>query len=104
MGSFGEAPKGNSKAGEKIFKTKCAQCHAVEKSGGHKQGISLFCELGWVVVNSSTDQWIRFIRFQTRCMRTLYVAYVYLITQLKVLQEHPPSKCRRSDSAPRTSA
>ncbi len=38
MGSFGEAPKGNAKSGEKIFKTKCAQCHAVEKAGGHKQG------------------------------------------------------------------
>jgi cytochrome c len=38
MGSFGEAPKGNAKSGEKIFKTKCAQCHVVEKAGGHKQG------------------------------------------------------------------
>ncbi|KAH8959790.1 hypothetical protein BDL97_06G095700 [Sphagnum fallax] len=41
MGSFGEAPKGNAKSGEKIFKTKCAQCHAVEKAGGHKQGPNL---------------------------------------------------------------
>ena len=39
MASFDEAPPGNSKNGEKIFKIKCAQCHAVEKSGGHKQGI-----------------------------------------------------------------
>ncbi len=31
--------KGNEKAGEKIFKTKCAQCHAVEQSAGHKQGL-----------------------------------------------------------------
>ena len=23
--------------GEKIFKTKCAQCHVAEKGGGHKQ-------------------------------------------------------------------
>lgn len=38
MATFAEAPKGNDKAGEKIFKTKCAQCHAVEKSAGHKQG------------------------------------------------------------------
>lgn len=38
MGSFGEAPKGNAKSGEKIFKIKCAQCHAVEKATGHKQG------------------------------------------------------------------
>jgi cytochrome c len=38
MATFAEAPKGNEKAGEKIFKTKCAQCHAVDKAAGHKQG------------------------------------------------------------------
>ena len=38
MASFDEAPAGDSKAGEKIFKTKCAQCHTVEKGAGHKQG------------------------------------------------------------------
>lgn len=54
MGSFGEAPKGNSKSGEKIFKTKCAQCHAVEKAGGHKQGMYvLFCKL--IVVCTHID-------------------------------------------------
>jgi hypothetical protein len=49
--NWAEAPKGNDKAGEKIFKTKCAQCHAVEKAAGHKQGafgtgrgrLGLFC-------------------------------------------------------------
>lgn len=41
MASFDEAPPGNSKAGEKIFRTKCAQCHTVEKGAGHKQGPSL---------------------------------------------------------------
>jgi cytochrome c len=41
MATFAEAPKGNEKAGEKIFKTKCAQCHAVEKAAGHKQGPNL---------------------------------------------------------------
>ncbi|KAG0557878.1 hypothetical protein KC19_11G163800 [Ceratodon purpureus] len=41
MATFGEAPKGNGKAGEKIFKTKCAQCHGIAKSEGHKQGPNL---------------------------------------------------------------
>ncbi|CAH8337069.1 unnamed protein product [Eruca vesicaria subsp. sativa] len=37
MASFDEAPPGNSKAGEKIFRTKCAQCHTVDKGACHKQ-------------------------------------------------------------------
>ena len=41
MATFAEAPPGNPKAGEKIFKTKCAQCHTVDKGAGHKQGLSL---------------------------------------------------------------
>ncbi|KAK6139534.1 hypothetical protein DH2020_026734 [Rehmannia glutinosa] len=41
MASFNEAPPGNAKSGEKIFKTKCAQCHTVDKGAGHKQGPNL---------------------------------------------------------------
>ncbi|KAL3684363.1 hypothetical protein R1sor_002385 [Riccia sorocarpa] len=46
MATFGEAPSGNPKAGEKIFKTKCAQCHSADKGGGHKQGPNLSGLLG----------------------------------------------------------
>ncbi|KAL0387248.1 UNVERIFIED_CONTAM: Cytochrome c [Sesamum radiatum] len=41
MASFNEAPPGDVKSGEKIFKTKCAQCHTVDKGAGHKQGPNL---------------------------------------------------------------
>ncbi|GAA0150099.1 hypothetical protein LIER_37062 [Lithospermum erythrorhizon] len=34
MASLSEAPPGNPAAGEKIFKTKCAQCHTVDKDQG----------------------------------------------------------------------
>ena len=33
---------GDEKKGEKIFKTKCAQCHSIEAGEGHKQGIFIF--------------------------------------------------------------
>ncbi len=39
MATLSEAPDGNENAGEKIFKTKCAYCHTVEKSAGHKHGL-----------------------------------------------------------------
>ncbi|KAG5225507.1 cytochrome P450 [Salix suchowensis] len=41
MAAFAEARPGDSKVGEKIFKTKCAQCHTVDKGAGHKQGLNL---------------------------------------------------------------
>jgi cytochrome c2 len=37
MSTFEEAPPGDAAKGEKIFKTKCAQCHVAEKGGGNKQ-------------------------------------------------------------------
>ncbi|KAF9608505.1 hypothetical protein IFM89_009871 [Coptis chinensis] len=40
MASFDEAPPGNPTTGAKIFKTKCAQCHTVDKGAGHKQGLA----------------------------------------------------------------
>lgn len=39
MATFEQAPPGDAKSGEKIFKTKCAQCHTVDKGAGHKQGM-----------------------------------------------------------------
>jgi len=41
MATFSEAPPGDTKAGEKIFKTKCAHCHKVDKGVRHKQGPNL---------------------------------------------------------------
>ncbi|KAL2975429.1 hypothetical protein AAZX31_14G160900 [Glycine max] len=37
MASFDETPPRNSKNGEKIFKTKCAQCHTIDKGADNKQ-------------------------------------------------------------------
>ncbi|CDJ43384.1 cytochrome c, putative [Eimeria tenella] len=39
-------PAGDPKAGAKVFKAKCAQCHTVNKGGAAKQGPNLYGFLG----------------------------------------------------------
>jgi len=39
-------PKGDAAAGAKFFKSKCAQCHTVEKGGTTKQGPNLHGIIG----------------------------------------------------------
>lgn len=66
MATFEQAPPGDVKSGEKIFKTKCAQCHTVEKGAGHKQGILhlwIFFYLGIdfvFVLNQAKFHWFLF--------------------------------------------
>jgi len=36
-----EVPEGNTKKGAKLFKSKCAQCHTLEKGAAGKQGPNL---------------------------------------------------------------
>ncbi|KAG6493742.1 hypothetical protein ZIOFF_048744 [Zingiber officinale] len=49
MATFGEVPPGNARAGEKIFKAKCAHCHTLEKGAGHKHGLPPFVGLDLVL-------------------------------------------------------
>lgn len=64
MASFAEAPPGNPKAGEKIFKTKCAQCHTVDKGAGHKQGIFFWLHTHFPVsIREFMIYWITMVFF-----------------------------------------
>ncbi|CAN7092236.1 unnamed protein product [Brassica rapa subsp. narinosa] len=56
MASFDEAPPGNPKAGETIFRTKCAQCHTVNKGAGHKQGPTVHLSLFYFSILISIKQ------------------------------------------------
>eukprot|EP01024_Parvocaulis_polyphysoides_P068582 TRINITY_DN83680_c0_g1_i1.p1 TRINITY_DN83680_c0_g1~~TRINITY_DN83680_c0_g1_i1.p1 ORF type:complete len:117 (+),score=15.86 TRINITY_DN83680_c0_g1_i1:467-817(+) len=38
---FSDAPAGDVKRGQKIFTTKCSQCHTVAKGEGHRLGPNL---------------------------------------------------------------
>ncbi|KAL2643422.1 hypothetical protein R1flu_011009 [Riccia fluitans] len=46
MSTFVEAPPGDAKSGEKLFKSKCSWCHTLEKGGPHKMGPNLAGLLG----------------------------------------------------------
>jgi len=41
-----EVPEGEVKKGAKLFKSKCAQCHTIEKGGNAKQGPPLWGVMG----------------------------------------------------------
>merc|ERR1712061_41718 len=41
-----EGPEGDVKKGAKLFKSKCAQCHTIEKGGNAKQGPPLYSVFG----------------------------------------------------------
>jgi len=45
-GKQAKIPQGDAAKGAKIFKTKCSQCHTVDKAGGNKQGPNLHGVLG----------------------------------------------------------
>eukprot|EP00811_Abedinium_folium_P011814 NODE_20941_length_775_cov_16.544753.p2 GENE.NODE_20941_length_775_cov_16.544753~~NODE_20941_length_775_cov_16.544753.p2 ORF type:complete len:117 (-),score=24.84 NODE_20941_length_775_cov_16.544753:305-655(-) len=41
-----EVPAGDVKKGQKLFKSKCAQCHTADKGGAAKQGPNLYGLIG----------------------------------------------------------
>lgn len=61
MASFQEAPPGDPKAGEKTFKTKCAQCHTVDKGAGPQTRFTL-TSLSFIL---APNQLSMFLEFET---------------------------------------
>lgn len=79
MATFEQAPAGDPKAGEKIFKTKCAQCHTVDKGAGHKQGkISNLRRNCGFCVFSFFDMFFWYVFTMSDLLRLFASAAIYL--------------------------
>ena len=48
-GKIAKIPNGDAAKGAKIFKTKCAQCHSVNKADGNKQGVSSIYSITYII-------------------------------------------------------
>lgn len=74
MASFDQAPPGDGKAGEKIFRTKCAQCHTVDKGAGHKQGQISF-SFSVTILFGSLSYFLSFSKMRLRSRNRLLVLH-----------------------------